>query len=346
PITRTSGTGTASIVIEPVTRAQIQRVAPSAACFVRPNVSSWKEYRARKNDRDTYWNRLTKRTRMTVFLPHDVAPQEIRDCLHEEIAQALGPVNDLYRLSQSVFNDDNFHTVLTGYDMLILRTYYEGTLRTGMSEFQVAERLPDILLRLNPAGGRQGIAPPVPPRKAWVSTVNDATALSAPKARRRAAADRSVALAQQAGLTDIRLGLSFYLKGRVSLTHDPDKALAAFLTAGRIYQNRPDTAIHEAHVALQIAAFQLAAGRSDVAIALVDAHLDVVREAEHAALLSLLLMVKAEAFELQGRPGDAARIQRDALAWARYGFGDEKKIRKRAEEILAISPRSRDGGAA
>jgi len=34
------------------------------------------------------------------------SPQEVRDCLHEELAQALGPLNDLYRLPDSVFNDD------------------------------------------------------------------------------------------------------------------------------------------------------------------------------------------------------------------------------------------------
>ncbi|NNL19333.1 MAG: DUF2927 domain-containing protein, partial [Boseongicola sp.] len=103
----------AQITVQPVTRAQIQRVAPSAACFVRPNVSNWQEYRARRNDPETFWNRLTERRKMAIFLPLDVSPQEIRDCLHEEIAQSLGPVNDLYRLTQSVFNDDNFHTVLT-----------------------------------------------------------------------------------------------------------------------------------------------------------------------------------------------------------------------------------------
>ncbi len=47
----------------------------------------------------------------------------MRDCLHEELAQALGPLNDLYRLSNSVFNDDNFHSVLTGFDMEMLRLH-------------------------------------------------------------------------------------------------------------------------------------------------------------------------------------------------------------------------------
>ena len=40
----------ANITVEPVRRAQIQAAAPSAACFVRPNVSSWAEYRQRRND--------------------------------------------------------------------------------------------------------------------------------------------------------------------------------------------------------------------------------------------------------------------------------------------------------
>ncbi len=70
---------------------------------------------------------------MAIFLPGDVSPQETRDCLHEEMAQALGPLNDLYRLGDSVFNDDNFHTVLTGFDMLVLRTYYAPDLRSGMT---------------------------------------------------------------------------------------------------------------------------------------------------------------------------------------------------------------------
>ena len=80
-------------------------------------------------------------------------------------------------------------------------------------------------------------------------------------------------------------------------------------------------------------------------MALIDQNLATVRRAEHAALLSLMLMVKAEALELQSDPAQAARIQREALAWARYGFGDSATIRERAAEIIAISPRSRTDGA-
>jgi Protein of unknown function (DUF2927) len=345
-ISRVSGDRPASITIAPVTRAQIQRVAPSAACFVRPNVSSWDEYRARRNDPATFWNRLSERRKMAVFLPVDVSPQEIRDCLHEEVSQALGPVNDLYRLSESIFNDDNFHTVLTGYDMLILRAYYDDDLRNGMTKSEVAARLPAILARLNPAGGWGGIAPPYPDFSAWEAAIERATTPRTSKARRRAAAERAIDLASGFGMNDSRLAFSYYVLGRLALSTDPDQALGAFLASGRIYQNRPDSAIQEAHVAMQVAAFQLSAGRADVAMALVDQNMSVVLQSEHAALLSLLLLVKAEALELLDRPQEAREVQKDALAWARYGFGDETEIRQRVGEILAISPRSRQGNPA
>ncbi len=334
---------TASISVVPVTRSQIQRVAPTAACFVRPNVSSWQEYRSRKNDPNTAWNQLRERRKMAVFLPTDVSPQEMRDCLHEEIAQALGPVNDLYRLSESIFNDDNFHTVLTGYDMLILRAYYDPALRTGMSRGEVAARLPAILNRLNPGGRSSSVAFVPQISSAWKAAINSATTPRLSKSRRRAAALQAVELARAAGPSDTRLAFSYYVLGRLTLSVDPDRALNAFLEAGRVYQNRPDTAVQEAHVALQVAAFQLSANRPSAAIRIVDRNLNVVKQSQHAALLSLLLMVKAEALEVQGRAAEAREVQAEALAWARYGFGDENEIRNRSAEILAISPRMRQG---
>lgn len=333
--------GAASVTIAPIPRAQIQKVAPSAACFVRPNVSSWDEYRARRNDPATFWTRLTTRRTMAVFLPSDVSPQEVRDCLHEEIAQALGPVNDIYRLSNSIFNDDNFHTVLTGYDMLILAVHYDNALVTGMTRAEVTDRLPFILQRLNPGGGAGGIALPQPVSGAWDRAIAQATDPRVSKSRRRGAAERAVNLAQ-IGRHDAQLAFSHYVLGRLTLATDPDKALQSFLTAGRIYQDQPDTRIQEAHVALQIAAFQLSAGRGDVAAEMIDQRLDVVRQSQHAALLSLMLLLKAEALQIQDRPEEAARVQQEALAWARYGFGDERTIRERASEILAISPRTRN----
>ena len=90
------------------------------------------------------WATLTTREKVAIFVPSDTSPQEVRDCLHEELAQALGPLNDLYELSDSVFNDDNFHTVLTGFDMLVLRVHYAPELANGMTRAEVAARLPAL----------------------------------------------------------------------------------------------------------------------------------------------------------------------------------------------------------
>ncbi len=343
-IARVSAESAATITIEPVPRRQIQSVAPAAACFVRPNVSSWKEYRARRNDPATFWNRLTERRSMAIFLPNDVSPQEVRDCLHEEVAQGLGPVNDIYRLSTSIFNDDNFHAVLTGYDMLMLRLTYDRALSSGMTRQQVAARLPGILARANPRGGAGGIAPPAIRMAAWSRAIGQATSPRGSSARKLAAARRAVDLAEAAGPRDPRLAFSYYVLGRQSLASDPTEALQAFLRAGNIYQNRPDSRLQEAHVALQVAAFQLSAGRGGIAQQLIDQNLDTVRRAEHASLLSLMLLVKAEALELQSEPSEAAAVRREALAWGRYGFGAGREVKERAAEILAISPRSRRSG--
>ena len=116
-----TGAQTASITIEAIPRAVLNAAVPRAACFVVPRVSSWEEFKSVRRTPTVDWTTLERRDRAAVFVPSDVAPQEIRDCLHEELAQALGPLNDLYRLSDSVFNDDNIHAVLTGFDMLILR---------------------------------------------------------------------------------------------------------------------------------------------------------------------------------------------------------------------------------
>lgn len=342
-ITRSTSDADASITIVPLPSTQIRKAAPTAACFVRANVSSWDEYRTRRNDPETFWRNVRARTRMAVFIPTDVSPQETRDCLHEEIAQALGPVNDIYRLSDSIFNDDNFHTVLTGYDMLILRAHYDKALANGMRQADVAARLPAILNRLNPRGRSAGIAAPRSSPKAWKQAISTAATPHYSRSRRIASAKKAVAIASLEGVSDANLAYSYYILGRLSLTTDPDKSLEAFLMAGRIYQSDPETRIQEAHVALQVAAFQLAGGHADIAVALIDQNLGIVRQSEHAALLSLMLLVKAEALEILGQKPQAAQVQKEALAWARYGYGREAVIRERVSEILSISPRYREG---
>lgn len=54
-------------------------------------------------------------------------------CIHEEIAQALGLVNDSPDARPSIFNDDDEFALLTTHDELLLRMLYDRRLRVGMT---------------------------------------------------------------------------------------------------------------------------------------------------------------------------------------------------------------------
>ncbi len=333
--------GPASITVEMISKRALQGVVPHAACFVAPNVSSWTEYKAARRTAQTDWTRLTERSRMAVFIPGDVSPQEMRDCLHEEVAQALGPVNDLYRLPDSVFNDDNFHTVLTGFDMLVLRAYYAPELKSGMTRAQVAARLPALLARLNPRGGTGAPVQTAPTPEAWKQAIETALGGRDTSPVRRDAARRAVELARVHNWRDTRLAFSLFALGQLNLGLNSDLALAAFREAEDIYRVTPGTALQAAHMGVQLAAHALSLGNADTAIRIVDSHLDAVARAENAALLSTLMMIKAQALEYQGRDPEAQLVRLDSLGWARYGFGSEAEVAARLDEIAAIAPGGR-----
>lgn len=336
-ISRSSG-ATASITIETMPRARMQRVVPQAACFVVPRVSTWSEFRRARSGRTLDWTTLDTRERVAVFIPSDVSPQEVRDCLHEEIAQALGPLNDLYRLSDSVFNDDNFNAVLTGFDMLILRTYYDGALRSGMTRAQVSAALPGILARNNPRGGSvaggQGSQTP----RAWITAIEAALGPGSSDEARITAAERALRMAQQRQWTDTRLAFSYFALGRLTLSRDVETSIQAFQSASTIFERVAPRGIQSAHVDMQLAAFALSAGRTTEALRLTERAMPAATQAQNASLLSTLLMIRAEALDDTGRASEARSVRLDSLAWGRYGFGSNAAVSARLTEVAALSP--------
>lgn len=334
----------ASITIEAVSHAKIRKQLPQAACFVVPNVTSLTDYAKAKRAPRTDWTRLTQREKLAIFVPADAPPQEMRDCLHEELAQALGPLNDLYRLPDSVFNDDNVHTVLTGFDMLILRAFYAPELRSGMTRDQVAQRLPGILARLNPAGNNRSPRYLGETPRAWIEAIQSALGPGASPAGRRAAAQRAVSIARAQGWEDHRRAFSHYALGRLTQGHDAEVALTHFQAARHYYQITPGTELHRAQVAQQLAAYAISEGRGEAALELIDPHLAVAARHENAALLSTLMLLRAEALDLLGRSPEARLVRLDSLGWARYGFGADWAVRAKLQEITALSPLKRGNG--
>ncbi|MDF1854113.1 DUF2927 domain-containing protein [Pseudooceanicola sp.] len=335
--------GAAGITIQAVTGDQIRRYLPQAACFVVPNVASLNEYAGVRRRASVSWASLTTRSKIAIFIPNDVSPQEMRDCLHEELAQALGPLNDLYRLDSSVFNDDNIHTVLTAFDMLILRAFYAPELRSGMTRDQVAARLPALLARLNPGGEHRPSNPLNETPRAWIEAIQSALGPGASPAGRLNAASTALKIATRQGWSDHRRAFAHYAFGRLIQASDPDSALAHYRSADAIYSRTPQTRIHRAFVRAQLAAHAIARGQGDEALHLLNGQAELARSHENAALLASIQMLQAEALEMSGRVSQARAIRRDSLGWARYGFGPEWAVRAKLSEVAALNP-TRSGG--
>jgi hypothetical protein len=331
----------ANITIEAVPREEIRRTLPQAACFVVPNVSSLAEYRQARRAPRLNWAAITERERVAIFVPNDSSPQEVRDCLHEELAQSLGPLNDLYRLSDSVFNDDNVHTVLTGFDMTILRATYDPALRAGMGRNEVADRLPAILARINPRGARGGPAAPLRTPRPWIEAVQTALGPGSRPRERVRAAEEALTIAAAMGWQDHRRGFAHYAKGRILQASDPARGRDAFLTAQRFFAAAPGTELHQAYVASQLGAYALADNDPAAVLALVTPAQAVAARHENAALLATLMLLRAEALDLSGRVAEANAVRMDSLGWARYGFGADWAVRAKMREIARLSPLKR-----
>ncbi|MGL4239070.1 DUF2927 domain-containing protein [Tabrizicola sp.] len=325
--------GEATITVEFASRSELRRLAPTAACFVVPNVSSLAEYRKKRGSDEVDWALVTQRERAAIFIPADTSPQEVRDCLHEELAQALGPLNDLYRLPDSVFNDDNFHSVLTGFDMEILRLTYSPSLASGMSREEVAARL-GTSAGLTGMGGTPAD---------WTRAIETALGRNGSLASRQAAAERALSIAEAAGWSDSRAAFSYFAVGRLMAGREPERALQAFEQAAAIYSRLPGGDVQLAHVDMQLAAMALAGGLAEEAVRLADRAIPVVRRHENAALLATLMLVKAEALEQLGNPAAAAALRLDSEPWARYGFGSDSVVKARMRDIAAVANRAGNG---
>ncbi len=338
--------GQNTITVEFVSRRDMRRIVPTAACFVVPNVDSWDDFLANRRNPALDWTRVSQRVRTAVFIPVDTTPQEKRDCLHEEIAQAMGPLNDLYRLPDSVFNDDNFQTTLTGFDMLVLRAWHAPELRPGMTPEEVAARLPAILDRLNPAGRKPGGTPPGPTPRAWIEAIETTLGVGVSSSQRRAAAQRALAIAGQEGWSGPRLALSLLLAARLATPGEGEAAFIALIAAGEMYRQMPGGEVHAAHVDMHMAVQALAAGQYDLVVTLTERALPYAIRTENAAFQASLALLQAEALDQRGETQRAAQLRIDSMPAALYGFGSPGAVQSRLDEVARLGALSRRVAAA
>lgn len=73
-------------------------------------------------------------------------------CIHEELTQTLGLMNDDPNVRPSIFNDDQEFALLTEHDEILLRILYDRRLRPGMEADEARPLLPEIIEEIRPNG--------------------------------------------------------------------------------------------------------------------------------------------------------------------------------------------------
>jgi len=309
--------GAAQIRIQQVPAASLRRTYPTAACVVVPGVASFAQFLRSGYPR---WSRQQALTGAAIFIPDTAPPYVIRACLNEEVAQALGPVNDLYRVADTVFNDDNVYNALTDYDLLILKVLYSDDLQTGMGQPAVQSRLPALLARLNPAGNRGGGGAALEDRR-WKALIEAAMNNANARPARISAATQAIARAR--ALNDHRLIHSLIIYGRLTLRDQPGLAAPAFQEAYTLAQRQlGQNNLRTALAAMHMAAVAMEAGRFDEVITFTTPALATAQRYNDPVMLAGIQGMRALAFRKlgQNRASEAARL--DSLAQARYAFGE------------------------
>ncbi|HUF57072.1 MAG TPA: DUF2927 domain-containing protein [Thermohalobaculum sp.] len=296
-----------------------ERTAPGISCFVVAGDVAWKRFAADPRGHDG--RRLAEARaigHMTVFIPAAAPAHRVRSCLVEEIAQALGPANDLYGLGPTIFNDDDAHFWPTELDHLMLRVLYSDALRTGMDRATTERAARQVLDRINPAG-LAAPALPLPQQRRmadWRQRLQGAfePGLDARAAARRAAEAASIAAARTPGS-------AYHCHSMVALAQLAERGAAA----------RPLEALDAAD-----AVCRRAHGAGDIRLAWIglmraQLMLDLRRHGEAAELAGQVL----PAFLASGQtePAAAARKAQDA-ALSALGRHPEARAMGRAAGVL------------
>ena len=264
-----------------------------------------------------------------VFIPDTIEPYKIRECLLEEITQALGTANDLYGLAPSIFNDDNAHSWPTSLDYLMLRVLYDGQLTSGLSREETRERALSVLNRINPQGRTAGPLPEIR-QAAFRDIRKDMHGLlhrNANLERRHATIKR---LARQ---TRARFGDSLYdctvsdLLARVSQSAEDTTARALYEDALALCEQvLGETDIRVALLRLDLAGLDLSEARHrrarDEAESLIPIFLAHGLE-DKVAQASLLRLFAA--FKLDDPKWDDEYLEH-AERWSAYAYGDDNDL--------------------
>jgi hypothetical protein len=332
----------ANIYIHRMPLVKLQNIAPNAACLVVPNARDVKEFRKGWRSPESQWHNITTRKFVSVFLPSDQSPQSERDCMHEEIAQALGPLNDLFRVSNTVFNDDNMHTVLTSYDMLILRMVYSPKLQIGMTPAQVRTQLPSILKRQNPKGNGYASTPRSISLK-WNAAIREGANPYIPNQRQINGARRASRMAVAENLGPARLNFSVITHARAALGRDSKARVGEYqrVLAG-YHKTLGHDSIQVGKVSKELAFLLFQLGLVEEASTFIPLIKAAAAKFENAELMFEALHLQALIAHADGNSSQHKALVAQARGWGLYAFGSIATVSQIEHQIGQLAKVRKD----
>lgn len=312
----------ADITVRTAPRDEMKATAETALCFFAPVDMDWEAYKAADAVGDAGWDGVERLDKVTIFIPEHTAPHVFRICFVEEIMQALGPGNDLYRLEDSGFNDDEVHIAPTAFDLLMLKTLYDERLHAGMTEAEAR-----VAARKALASEIDVSAPRIPRRRSEFDEdfqlYHYFADARGDREERRELLDLAIAAAEHFDPNDHRIGEALRAEAYFASESLDERAAVRFARAAVAHFERtlPPSSARLARTRADLGLFLVLDGRFEEAA-------DVLAEAEpwlaaHGKEddLASVLRLRAIALAQTGRAAEAQKVARQALAWAAYVFG-------------------------
>lgn len=325
-LTLTDQPDDAEITIRTAPKAEMKEVANTALCFFAPVSLDWEAYKAADARGETSWDGVEELTAVTIYIPANSAPHVFRICFIEEIMQALGPGNDLYRLEDSGFNDDEVHVSPTAFDLLMLRVLYDPALQPGMSKAEARAAARAVLQRELGSDDR---------RRPRMRTAHDAdfqlyhyySDIRTDPQERRELLDRANEAAAHFAPDDHRLGEALRSEAYFASDEgrDDDAVRYARQAVAHFERTLPPTSARLARTRADLGLFLLLDGAFiEAANAFSEAEPWLAAHGKEDDLANVMRL-RAIALAQSGRSGEARKIAKRALAWAAYVFGADSR---------------------
>lgn len=327
PITR--GTP-ANLTVRFVEGRRFESALSTAACVTAQGRIAWDDYAA---DPTGHGAEALVRARalraMTIFIPDNAPPYLVRNCLLEEIPQALGLANDLYGLGTSSFNDDGAHLWPTKLDYLMLRVLYAPEMRTGLGRRQAEARARTVLDRVNPEG--IGAAPlPQLRRRAlgdWPQLMTAVFSRGVSESEVRSMAGKALQVVEAHAPRSAQHCHTLVTAGRIQSRRAPEQALRLFDAAEAVCDAAHGVSdIRHARIRLERACALLRLGRAGEAAEIAEATWPVLAAHGQDERLAALYSIQAEALARtapESAPAEAAA--RLAEEWNAYALGPGRR---------------------